>query len=425
MVHARVLTSLGCALASVFLLLVSSANAQLEMTATRVASGLSRPVFATAAPGDSGRMFIVEQHSGEIKILNVASGTINSTPFLNINGNTTGNEQGLLGLAFHPDYVNNGLFYVNFTNGAGDTLVREYARANDDQANVASARTLLTIDQPFPNHNAGWMDFRPDGNLYISTGDGGSGGDPQNNAQDITNNLLGKILRIDPLGSNSSNGQYGIPNSNPFVGGTGDDEIWAYGLRNPWRPSFDRQTGDLYIADVGQGAKEEINVQSASSAGGENYGWKIREGTNGSSLPGAIDPIYDYEHGFGDLEGISVTGGYVYRGPIGALQGHYFFADYVNERIWSLKWDGSDASSFDGTNYTDFIDWTDVITTNVGTINQISSFAEDEFGNLFIIDLGGEIFRIDTAAVPEPAAGLVLVLFGAAGWMRRKKRQCR
>jgi hypothetical protein len=365
-------------------------------------------------------MFVVEQN-GDIEILNVATGSINSTPFLTINGLSNGNEQGLLGMAFHPDYVNNGLFYVNYTNGAGDTVIQEYSRANNDQANAASARTLLTIDQPFSNHNGGWMGFGQDDLLYIATGDGGSGGDPQNNAQDITNNLLGKMLRIDPLGNNSSNGQYGNPGSNPFVGVTGDDEIWAFGLRNPWRPSFDRLTGDLYIADVGQGAREEVNVQAASSSGGENYGWRIREGTSGNSLPGAIDPIYDYSHGSGDLQGFSVTGGYVYRGPIDALQGHYFFADFITQRIWSLKWDGSDPSTFDGTNYTDFIDWTDVISTDAGTINGLSSFAEDESGNLFLIDLGGEIFRIDTASVPEPASGLVLAMLGAAGWLRRKR----
>ena len=411
-----------CAKALVFLLLfVSPVLAQPEMSVTRVATGLSRPVFGTTAPGDSGRMFVVEQHSGQIKILDVDSGIINATPFLDVNGNTTGNEQGLLGMTFHPDYVNNGLFYVNYTNGAGDSVIQEYSRLNANQADTTSARTLMTISQPYSNHNAGWMDFGMDDKLYISTGDGGSGGDPDNNAQTITGNLLGKILRIDPLGSNSSNGQYGIPADNPFVGVTGDDEIWAYGLRNAWRPSFDRLTGDLYLADVGQGAREEINVQPASSSGGENYGWSVREGTSGPPLPGAIDPIYDYDHGAGDQEGFSVTGGYVYRGSIDELQGHYFFADFVTDRIWSMKWDGSDPSAFDGTNYTDFIDWTDVITTDIGSIANISSFAEDELGNLYFIDLGGEIYRMDTASIPEPAAGIVFVMLGLAGLRTRNR----
>ncbi len=307
-----------------------------------------------------------------------------------------------MGLAFHPDYVSNGLFYVNYTNPSGTTVVQEYTRTNDNLANASSARTLLTIAQPFTNHNGGWLGFGPDGFLYISTGDGGAGGDPGNRSQDITNELLGKLLRIDPLGNNSSNGQYGIPASNPFVGVTGDDEIWAYGLRNPWRCSFDSLTGDLYIADVGQNSREEIDVQPASSTGGENYGWRVREGTiafAGGALPGAINPIYDYVWGSGNLQGRSVTGGYVYRGPISEIQGHYFFADYVNNRVWSFKWDGSNPSTFNGSNFTQFIDWTSLITTNVGTISSVSSFAEDELGNLYIIDLGGEIFRIDTATL--------------------------
>lgn len=378
------------------------------MSATRVATGFSRPVFGAAAPGDSGRLFIVEQRpttSGRIRILNLDTGTINPTPFLSVTvsgSSQVGDERGLLGLAFHPDYANNGLFYVNFTNAVGSTEVREYQRLNNDQANAASGRTLLTIGQPFTNHNGGWMGFGPDGFLYIATGDGGAGGDPGNRSQDITNQLLGKMLRIDPLGDNSSNGEYGIPASNPFVGVTGDDEIWAYGLRNPWRCSFDSMTGDLYIADVGQNAREEIDVQLASSSGGENYGWRRREGTiaypgtGGGTLPSAINPIYNYVWG---STGRSVTGGYVYRGPIGEIQGHYFFADYVSSRIWSLKFDGSNPSTFNGTNYTNFIEWTSLISTDIGNINSISSFAEDELGNLYIIDLGGEVFKIEEAMI--------------------------
>ena len=220
---------------------------------------------------------------------------------------------------------------------------------------------------------------------------GGSGGDPQNNAQDKTNNLLGKMLRIDPLGNNSSNGQYGNPPGNPFVGVTGDDEIWAYGLRNPWRCCFDSLTGDLYIADVGQGSLEEIDVQPAADPGGTNYGWRVREGTSGGALSGAIDPIYDYQHGSGANEGFSVTGGCVYRGPINVLQGHYFFADYVTDRVWSLKWNGSAPSTHNGTNYTEYRDWTDLITTSSGSIANISSFGEDDDGNLYIVELAGEV----------------------------------
>jgi len=385
-------------------------------------TGLNRPVFAGTAPGDPDRLFILEQRQsgvGRIKIFNLGTGTLNGTDFLTITGLSGGNEQGLLGLAFHPDYANNGLFYVNVTTSAtgGNTVIREYQRTNADQANVQSARDILTFNQPFSNHNGGWMDFGPDGFLYIGSGDGGSGGDPGNNAQTITNNLLGKILRIDPLGNNGAGGEYGIPASNPFVGITGDDEIWAYGLRNPWRCSFDELTGDLYIGDVGQGAREEINVQPAASlrsrrgksensgirqrsTGGENYGWRVREGTLGGSLPGAIDPVYDYSHGGGNNQGFSVTGGRVYRGPIGVLQGHYFFADYVTNRLWSFKWDGSPASQHNGTNFSDFIDWSDLITTDVGTVSNISSFGTDASGNLCIVCLGGDVFRVTGATIP-------------------------
>jgi hypothetical protein len=376
-----------------------------QMTVERVASGLSRPLFATHAPGDPNRLYVVQQGSGGtalIRILNLQTGTINSTPFMSVSGLPGGNEQGLLGLAFHPNYETNGLFYLNMTltAGGGDTQIREYSRLNMNQGDPTSARTLMTINQPFTNHNGGWMGFGPlDGMLYIATGDGGSANDPQDNGQNV-NSLLGKMLRIDPLGNNSSNGQYGNPSDNPFVGINGADEIWAYGLRNPWRSSFDRATGDFFIGDVGQNAREEINFQSATSTGGENYGWRDREGTLGGTVPGAIDPIYQYSHGSGDLQGRSVTGGYVYRGPIASLKGHYFFADYVNSRIWSFKFDGSNPEDFDGTNFFDFIDWTEVITSDVGTIGIISSFAEDAAGNLYIIDHGGEIFLITGATVP-------------------------
>jgi len=247
----------------------------------QVASGLDRPVFATSAPGDSDRLFVLEQHTGEIKILDLSTKTVTGT-FLTLPGGvSTGNEQGLLGLAFHPDYATNGRFYVNFTNGSGDTQVQEFSRSTADTADASSGRNILSIDQPFSNHNAGWMGFGHDNLLYVATGDGGSAFDPQGNSQDITNNLLGKMLRIDVNGDDfaaDASRNYAIPNSNPFVGQTGDDEIFAYGLRNPWRNSFDRQTGDLWIADVGQGQREEIDVL-INGTSGQNYGWADREGT--------------------------------------------------------------------------------------------------------------------------------------------------
>ncbi len=374
----------------------------------RVASGLSRPIFATAAPGQPDWLYIVEQR-GHIEILDLSTGTVHSTRFLNVSNLATGNEQGLLGLAFHPDYQNNRLFYVYTTVSGGDTVIAEYqANVGGATANPSSARTIMTFDQPFSNHNGGWIGFGPDDYLYISSGDGGSGYDPQNNGQDITNNLLGKMLRIDVDGDDfplDANRNYAIPPTNPFVDVVGDDEIWSYGLRNPWRSSFDRETGDLYIADVGQGVREEINVQPSASSGGENYGWRLREGTiqtptsvGGPKPAGAIDPIYDYLHASIPTGGYSVSGGYVYRGPIPELQGHYFFADYVNPRVWSLRFNGDSPATFDGTNYTDFIDWTDLLDPDVGQINSISSFGEDAAGNLYILDLGGEVFRITAGA---------------------------
>jgi hypothetical protein len=270
-------------------------------------------------------------------------------------------------------------------------------------ADPLSVRRILGFAQPFTNHNGGWMAFGPDGFLYIASGDGGSGNDPQNNAQDVTNNFLGKMLRIDVGGDDfptDSTRNYAIPASNPFVGQTGDDEIWAYGLRNPWRSSFDRATGDLYIADVGQNVWEEINVQPSSSLGGENYGWRLREGlvptpTVGGDKPlGAIDPIYVYRHGTGLDQGYSVTGGYVYRGPIQELNGNYFFADFSRSRVWSLRFNGDAPAEFNGTNYRDYTPWTSLLRPDVGTIRDIASFGEDAQGNLYIVDYGGEIYRL-------------------------------
>nr|MDP7290032.1 PQQ-dependent sugar dehydrogenase [Phycisphaerae bacterium] len=325
----------------------------------RVGSGFNRPIFATSPVGDFDRLFVAEQHTGRIRILDPDTGTINATPFLDINSLATGNEQGLLGMAFDPDYATNGFFYVNVTVSGGTTHIRRYQiSANPDIANAASAQTVMTYSQPFSNHNGGWLGFGPnDGLLYISSGDGGAGNDPGGRGQDITNNLLGKMLRIDPSGDDfpaDAGRNYANPASNPFVGVTGDDEIWAYGLRNPWRSSFDRVTGDLYIADVGQNAREEVDFQPVASSGGENYGWRLREGTiatptggvGGNAPPGAVDPIYEYTHGGGAAQGFSITGGYVYRGPVADIQGHYFFADYVTDRIWSFRYDGVSLTEF-------------------------------------------------------------------------------
>ena len=366
-----------------------------------VGSGLARPVFATSAPGDSDSLFVLEQHTGTIQRIDLSTGTRSTFVALPSGTLSTRNEQGLLGLAFAPDYQISGRYYLNYTDADGDTRVREYTRQSPTQGNPIATRDILTLDQPFTNHNAGWIEFGPDGNLYIGSGDGGSGGDPFNNSQTITNNLLGKILRVSVDGDdfpNDASRNYSIPSSNPFVGQAGDDEIFAYGLRNPYRCSFDRITGDLWIGDVGQNAREEIDVIVAGTSG-QNFGWRIREGTLGPAVQGAIDPVYQYLQGSGDTQGRSVTGGYVYRGSIPQLDGHYFFADFVNNRLWSFKFDEVDQAEFDGTNFTDFIDWSDQIEIAGSTVSgsrNISSFGEDNDGNLFVVSLDGNVFRLDS-----------------------------
>lgn len=372
-----------------------------ELHTTRVASGLFLPVFATYAPGDFSRLFIIEK-PGRIRILNLDTGVLSATSFLDINslvggGNSTNDERGLLGLAFHPNYQDNGFFYVDYTNNSSDTTIRRYTvSANPDIADAGSGTTLLVIDQPFSNHNGGWIGFGPlDGYLYIGMGDGGSANDPGNRAQDITNQLLGKMLRIDVDGA----APYGIPPSNPFVGLTGDDEIWAYGLRNPWRSSFDRETGDLYIADVGQNAWEEINFQRSASPGGLNYGWRCMEGNHCTGLSGCTcnaasltDPIHEYFHN----QGCSITGGYVYRGcAIPELQGTYFFSDFCSHQIWTFRYvDGA---------VTEFTNRTAELAPGGGlSINWMSSFGEDALGEIYICDQnGGEVFKI----IPQSFAG--------------------
>ncbi len=411
--------------------------------AERVASGLQTPVFLTAPPGDTTRVLIVEQHTGAIRILRLSDRTLLPTPFLTVPGVSLGNEQGLLGLAFHPDYAINGFFYVDYTNP--DTQVVRYQVSLDPNvANPASATPVLSIDQPQPNHNGGWIGFGPDDLLYLASGDGGGSDDDDTghtaltgNGQDITDNLLGKILRIDVDGDDfpaDPARNYAIPPTNPFTNATGDDEIWAYGLRNPWRVSFDRTTGDLYIGDVGQGSCEEIDVQPAASPGGENYGWRLREGliatptggVGGPRPPGAIDPIFNYPHpgancGGPDhgsaFTGFAAVGGYVYRGPVAALSGRYFFADYITAQVWSLVWDGSLPA--DGSNFTDLTDHsTDPLwAPDVGSLGQISSFGEDAAGNLYVLDLDGEVFLM-----PEPAGGAPLAIgFAAVGWLARRR----
>ncbi len=366
------------------------------VTAERVASGLARPVAATHAPGDTSRLFIVEQHTGRIKILNLDTGAVNSTPFLDISGNSTGNEQGLLGLAFHPNYQSNGYFYIDYTTSSNTVIMRYSVSSNPDVADSGSGYTIMSFSQPYTNHNGGWIGFSPvDGYLYIGTGDGGSGGDPGNRAQDITNQRMGKMLRIDVDGGSP----YAVPASNPFVGTTGDDEIWAYGLRNPWRCSFDRETGDLWIGDVGQNAYEEVDYQPASSSGGENYGWRCYEGDHSYNTSGCANsstmtfPIWEYSQG-GSPYRCTVVGGHVYRGSaIPALQGTYFFGEYCSEQIWSFRNSGGTVTDY--TERTSELDPPGSL-----SIDSISAFGEDANGEMYICDLGGEVFKIVPVSSP-------------------------
>ena len=365
-----------------------------------VASGLTNPVFITNAGDGSGRIFIVEQ-TGFIRILK--NGSLLSTPFLDIHTIIkSGGEQGLLALAFHPSYGTNGIFFVAYTaprNGdsMGSNLVLEkfsVSANNPDLANSNSGVILLTISHPDnSNHNGGTLAFGGDGYLYWSTGDGGSGGDPPNNAQQL-NNLLGKILRIDV----NSGLLYSIPTNNPFSSSNDPNirkEIWAYGLRNPWRFSFDRLTYDLYIGDVGQDIEEEVDFQVASSTGGQNYGWHILEGnlcynpsSNCIAPSGYVPPVTTYDHGTNDSFGCALTGGYVYRGSnFPSLAGQYFYGDYCTGRLFSLHKDPT-------------LGWQSV--QLLDTPYNISTFGEDEQGELYLADLGtGKIYNIRYQEAPH------------------------
>jgi glucose/arabinose dehydrogenase len=382
-----------CLAAIVLAIPVSLSGAQ-TLATQLVVSGLARPVFVTHAPGDFNRIFIVEQRSGStgrIRVFDLTTNTLLPTPFLSTTVSTA-SEQGLLGLAFHPDYANNGYFFINYTNSAGTTIVARYQVSSDPNvANPASFLQVLSIPQPFSNHNGGWIGFGPDGYLYISTGDGGSAGDPGNRAQTITNQLLGKMLRIDPNVAGSSP-PYFIPGDNPFVGVTGDDEIWAYGLRNAWRCAFDGQTGDLWMADVGQNAIEEINFQPASSTGGENYGWRCYEGNNAFNTTGCppagslVFPIHTYTHAGGAC---SITGGEIYRGcSMPELSGTYFFADVCSNQVWSLR--------YNGVNVTDFTNRTAELFAG----SNIVSFGLDAYGEMYICNLGGTVRKIVRSGGP-------------------------
>lgn len=380
--------------------LLPACNASGQLGLEPVVTGLNRPLFLTSPPGDTNRLFIIEQ-AGVIRV--VENGTLLETPFLDLSGvvDSNSNEEGLLGMAFHPDYMTNGLFYVNYTTTVGGTSqqIVEYSVLGDPAtSNVADPSSdvpILALPKPQDNHNAGMMAFGPnDGMLYISTGDGGGANDPLNSGQSL-NTLLGKVLRLDV-----SLPYPHVPADNPFVGLPDHEErVWAYGLRNPWRFSFDRDTGDLFIGDVGQGAWEEIDFQPASSTGGENYGWRVAEGfqcrggggTCGTN-PGFTPPIHALRT---NVDGDSIVGGYVYRGnKIANLNGTYFFADSGFSRVWSFRYDPDTGTM------TEFQERTAELESGGGDINHPSSFGEDAEGNLYILNLNGTVYRI-TGPAPE------------------------
>jgi glucose/arabinose dehydrogenase len=344
-----------------------------------VVGGFERPTFLTHA--EDGRLFVSEQ-VGRISV--IENGQVLPPPFLDIQDQVGSEalEQGLLSFVFHPDYTQNGSFFVNYTDLNGDTVVSRFqvSAAGPNTADPLSEQIILTVDQPFGNHNGGQLQFGPDGYLYVGMGDGGSGGDPENHGQNPAT-LLGALLRIDVDGGSP----YAVPADNPFANDSSEaGEVWAYGLRNPWRFSFDRLTGDLYLGDVGQRIWEEVNFQPAAGGGGENYGWNILEGnhcyeTANCDSAGTVLPVAEYSHD----SGCSVTGGYVYRGSqYPALTGNYFFADYCSGIVWGLfrQDDGG---------------WLQTVVLESG--RTVSSFGEDMNGELYLLDhASGEVLQVQS-----------------------------
>jgi len=350
-----------------------------------VVRGLSGPLDLQVAPGDRSRLFVVEQ-PGRIRV--IRDGVLVATPFLDISGRiSSGGERGLLGLAFHPGYAQNGRFFVNYTDGSGHTHIAEFrGNPGTDAADAGSERLVLFVTQPFSNHNGGGLAFGRDGMLYIGLGDGGGANDPLRNGQSLLT-FLGKILRLDVDRASP----YAVPADNPFLSTPAAlREIWAYGLRNPWRFAFDRATGDLFIADVGQNQWEEIDVGLASRRGGENYGWNITEGNHcfqpavGCPLAGITLPVVEYSHG----EGCSVTGGVVYRGcRLPGYAGTYFYADYCTGFVRSFRLEGGRA--------VDPRDWTAALGRG---LDRPTSFGVDADGEAYIVDQDGEVYRIVPAS---------------------------
>ena len=347
------------------------------LVARLVVSGLRNPLDLQSVAGDRERLYVVEQ-GGRIRV--VRGGQLQTAPFLDVSDRiSSGGERGLLGLAFHPQFASNRRFFVNYTDRAGDTHLAEFQAGSPDAADAASERTLLVVPQPFANHNGGGLAFGIDGMLYAGLGDGGSGGDPLGNGQSL-DTLLGKLLRLDV-----DRAAPWIPADNPFVA-TPDarPEIWASGLRNPYRFGFDRSTGDLYIGDVGQGAREEVDFAAAPRRGGENYGWNVMEGSacyqpsSGCNRSGLTLPVYEYGHD----QGCSITGGLVYRGcRMPALAGTYFFGDFCRGSLRSLRVQNGQA--------TEVREWP------LAGVQSVSSFGADADGELYVVDYAGSVFRLE------------------------------
>jgi len=369
------------------------ALAQPDIVVTQITS-VNAPVDITGAGDGSNRLFLVDK-SGRIRIFDQTTNTLLGGNFLDISTQVINSgEQGLLGLTFHPNYENNGYFYVNYIHtGTGNTTVSRFTNPTPSSNGPVSTSTelvLLNIPQPFTNHNGGDLSFGPDGYLYIGLGDGGSSNDPDNRAQN-PQQLLGKMLRLD-VDNTSGGNNYAIPPNNPFVGVQTPvdylDEIWALGLRNPWRFSFDRLTGDLWIADVGQGAWEEVDFQAAGSAGGQNYGWRCYEGNHNATTAGCGPmssynaAIFEYPHN-PTTGGNSITGGFVYRGTAAtALTGWYVVADYTSDNFWLVHPNG-----------------TFNLQTNVPIIDVVT-FGEDDAGELYVSSLGGQVYQVTSSPLP-------------------------
>jgi glucose/arabinose dehydrogenase len=350
------------------------------LSARLVVSGLQSPLDLQSVPSDAERLYVVEQ-PGRIRV--VRNGQLASPPFLDIASRLSfGGERGLLGLAFHPQFATNRRFFVNYTDPGGDTHISEFRASSADAADPASERLLLVVGQPFANHNGGGLAFDNSGRLLIALGDGGSAGDPHDNGQRV-DTLLGKILRIDVDAGNP----YALPADNPFLATAGArPEIWAYGLRNPFRIAIDRPTGDLYIGDVGQSRIEEVDVDTGARHAGANYGWRLTEGSqcynpaSGCDTTGLTPPLYEYTHS----EGCSITGGVVYRGcRMPALAGTYFFADYCSALVRSFRLSNGQA--------TELRDWA----SGLHGINSPTSFGLDAAGEVYVVDYDGEVYRLE------------------------------